>query len=184
MFNFQQIRLISLERYSLEFWWTLLPIIILFSLALPRIRLLYISETPYISPKLSLKVIGYQWYWGYQLSDFKNIEFDSYILSNLNSENNNFRNLEVDNRVVLPINVVSRIIVTSNDVLHSWALPSFISKVDANPGRLNILFLNSLVPGIFYGQCREICGANHSFIPIVLEFSSSQNFKLWLNNFS
>lgn len=172
-----------LEGQIIELIWTILPAITLIFIALPSLRLLYLLDE-LNNPLITLKSIGHQWYWSYEYSDFHNIEFDSYIISTNDISNNNFRLLDVDNRIILPINNQIRIIVTATDVIHSWTVPSLGVKVDANPGRLNQtnFFINR--PGIFYGQCSEICGANHSFIPIVIERISIKNFINWINNYS
>lgn len=171
-----------LEGQIIELIWTILPAITLIFIALPSLRLLYLLDE-LNNPLITLKSIGHQWYWSYEYSDFNNIEFDSYIINSPN-ENNNFRLLDVDNRIVLPINNQIRILVTATDVIHSWTIPSLGVKVDANPGRLNQtrFFINR--PGIFFGQCSEICGANHSFIPIIIERISIKNFINWINNYS
>lgn len=172
-----------LEGQIIELIWTILPAITLIFIALPSLRLLYLlDELNY--PLITLKSIGHQWYWSYEYSDFNNIEFDSYITPTHEINDNNFRLLDVDNRIILPINNQIRILVTATDVIHSWTVPSLGIKVDANPGRLNQtnFFINR--PGIFYGQCSEICGANHSFIPIVIESISIINFINWINNYS
>lgn len=171
-----------LEGQIIEIIWTILPAITLIFIALPSLRLLYLLDE-LNSPLITLKSIGHQWYWSYEYSDFNNIEFDSYIIPSNEINKNNFRLLDVDNRIVLPINNQIRIIVTATDVIHSWTIPSLGVKVDANPGRLNQtnFFINR--PGIFYGQCSEICGANHRFIPIVIERISIKNFINWINNF-
>jgi cytochrome c oxidase subunit 2 len=172
-----------LEGQIIELIWTILPAITLIFIALPSLRLLYLLDE-LNNPLITLKSIGHQWYWSYEYSDFKNIEFDSYIIPSNELINNRFRLLDVDNRIILPINNQIRIIVTATDVIHSWTIPSLGVKVDANPGRLNQtnFFINR--PGIFYGQCSEICGANHSFIPIVIERISIKNFINWINNYS
>lgn len=172
-----------LEGQIIELIWTILPAITLIFIALPSLRLLYLLDE-LNNPLITLKSIGHQWYWSYEYSDFHNIEFDSYIIPSNELTNNSFRLLDVDNRIVLPINNQIRIIVTATDVIHSWTVPSLGVKVDANPGRLNQtnFFINR--PGIFYGQCSEICGANHSFIPIVIERISIKNFINWINNYS
>lgn len=172
-----------LEGQIIELIWTILPAITLIFIALPSLRLLYLLDE-LNNPLITLKSIGHQWYWSYEYSDFKNIEFDSYITPINELNNNRFRLLDVDNRIILPINNQIRIIVTATDVIHSWTIPSLGVKVDANPGRLNQtnFFINR--PGIFFGQCSEICGANHSFIPIVLERISIKNFINWINNYS
>lgn len=172
-----------LEGQIIELIWTILPAITLIFIALPSLRLLYLLDE-LNNPLITLKSIGHQWYWSYEYSDFNNIEFDSYIIPSNDLSPNNFRLLDVDNRIVIPINNQIRILVTATDVIHSWTVPSLGVKVDANPGRLNQtnFFINR--PGIFYGQCSEICGANHSFIPIVIERISIKNFINWVNNYS
>nr|YP_010692459.1 cytochrome c oxidase subunit II [Cepora nadina]WBV74612.1 cytochrome c oxidase subunit II [Cepora nadina] len=171
-----------LEGQMIELIWTILPAITLIFIALPSLRLLYLLDE-LNNPLITLKSIGHQWYWSYEYSDFNNIEFDSYMI-NENDQLNNFRLLDVDNRIILPMNNQIRILVTATDVIHSWTIPSLGVKVDANPGRLNQtnFFINR--PGIFYGQCSEICGANHSFMPIVIESISMKNFINWINNYS
>nr|ANH54460.1 cytochrome c oxidase subunit 2 [Spodoptera frugiperda]QHB74376.1 cytochrome c oxidase subunit II [Spodoptera frugiperda]QWV61004.1 cytochrome c oxidase subunit II [Spodoptera frugiperda] len=172
-----------LEGQMIELIWTILPAITLIFIALPSLRLLYLLDE-LNNPLITLKSIGHQWYWSYEYSDFHNIEFDSYMISTNDMSNNNFRLLDVDNRIILPMNNQIRIMVTATDVIHSWTVPSLGVKVDANPGRLNQtnFFINR--PGIFYGQCSEICGANHSFMPIVIESISIKNFINWINNYS
>lgn len=172
-----------LEGQTIELIWTILPAITLIFIALPSLRLLYLLDE-LNNPLITLKSIGHQWYWRYEYSDFKNIEFDSYIIPSNELSPINFRLLDVDNRIILPINNQIRILVTATDVIHSWTIPSLGVKVDANPGRLNQtnFFINR--PGIFYGQCSEICGANHRFIPIVIERISIKNFINWINNYS
>lgn len=170
-----------LHGQLIEIIWTILPAIILLFIAFPSLRLLYLLDETY-KPRLTLKSIGHQWYWSYEYSDFKNIEFDSYIIPTNELEENNFRLLDVDNRIILPLNTQIRVIVTAADVLHSWTVPSLGVKVDATPGRLNQtnIFINR--PGLFFGQCSEICGANHSFIPIVIERVKSNDFIKWINS--
>nr|YP_010852927.1 cytochrome c oxidase subunit II [Coladenia maeniata]WGM81080.1 cytochrome c oxidase subunit II [Coladenia maeniata] len=169
-----------LEEQMIELIWTILPAITLIFIALPSLRLLYLLDE-LNNPLMTLKSIGHQWYWSYEYSDFSNIEFDSYMIQS--NEKNNFRLLDVDNRIILPMNNQIRILITATDVIHSWTIPSLGIKVDANPGRLNQtnFFINR--PGIFYGQCSEICGANHSFMPIVIESISIKNFINWINNY-
>lgn len=171
-----------LEGQIIELIWTILPAITLIFIALPSLRLLYLLDE-LNNPLITLKSIGHQWYWRYEYTDFNNIEFDSYII-NENNNLNIFRLLDVDNRIILPINNQIRVLVTATDVIHSWTIPALGVKVDANPGRLNQtnFFLNR--PGIFFGQCSEICGANHRFIPIVIERISIKNFIHWINNYS
>nr|AAS13554.1 cytochrome oxidase subunit II [Papilio nephelus] len=172
-----------LEEQMIELIWTIIPTITLIFIALPSLRLLYLLDE-LNNPLITLKSIGHQWYWSYEYSDFNNIEFDSYMINYDKSNINNFRLLDVDNRIILPMNNQIRIMVTATDVIHSWTVPSLGVKIDANPGRLNQtnLFINR--PGIFFGQCSEICGANHSFMPIMIESISIKNFINWINNYS
>nr|YP_010329865.1 cytochrome c oxidase subunit II [Calyptra minuticornis]UNP54626.1 cytochrome c oxidase subunit 2 [Calyptra minuticornis] len=172
-----------LEGQMIELIWTILPAVTLIFIALPSLRLLYLLDE-LNNPLITLKSIGHQWYWSYEYSDFHNIEFDSYMIPSNELQPNNFRLLDVDNRIILPMNNQIRIMVTATDVIHSWTIPSLGVKVDANPGRLNQtnFFINR--PGLFYGQCSEICGANHSFMPIVVESISIKNFINWINNYS
>nr|YP_010700065.1 cytochrome c oxidase subunit II [Setora sinensis]WCH63211.1 cytochrome c oxidase subunit 2 [Setora sinensis] len=170
-----------LEGQYIELIWTILPAITLIFIAFPSLRLLYLLDE-INNPLITLKSIGHQWYWSYEYSDFKNIQFDSYMIQS--KELNNFRLLDVDNRIILPMNNQIRILITATDVIHSWTIPSLGVKVDANPGRLNQsnFFINR--PGLFFGQCSEICGTNHSFMPIVIESINIKNFINWINNYS
>jgi len=171
-----------LEGQEIEFIWTILPGFLLIFIALPSLRLLYLIEENFL-PNLNIKIIGHQWYWSYEYSEF-NINFDSFIIPERELSINSFRLLEVDNRLILPFNTNTRFLVLSADVIHSWTVPSLGLKIDAIPGRLNQIFSFLYRPGLFFGQCSEICGANHRFIPIVIESTSLKNFKLWVKNFS
>lgn len=168
-----------LEGQTIEVIWTILPAVTLIFIALPSLRLLYILDE-INNPLISIKTIGHQWYWSYEYSDFKRLEFDSYIIPTAELKPFNFRLLDVDNRIVLPFNSQIRIIVTAADVLHSWTIPSIGVKIDATPGRLNQTRFLINRPGLLYGQCSEICGANHRFIPIVIERISTNNFIKWI----
>lgn len=172
-----------LEGQLIEFIWTLLPAITLIFIALPSLRLLYLLDEVN-NPLLTIKIIGHQWYWSYEYSDFSNVEFDSYIKSTDNLYKDEFRLIEVDNRIILPFNTQVRLIITSTDVLHSWAIPSLGIKVDAVPGRLNQASIMINRPGLIYGQCSEICGSNHRFIPIVIERINNKMFLNWLKIYS
>uniref|UniRef100_UPI0030E26548 cytochrome c oxidase subunit II n=1 Tax=Synelmis amoureuxi TaxID=3053537 RepID=UPI0030E26548 len=172
----------TLEAQSIETIWTLLPAIILLFLALPSLRLLYLMDEV-SQPSLTLKTIGHQWYWSYEYSDFMNLEFDSYMLPTEDLEPGQFRLLEVDHRAVLPMQTEIRTLVTAADVIHSWTIPTLGVKADAIPGRLNQLGFLSMRPGVFYGQCSEICGANHSFMPIAVEFVDRPSFLQWITTF-
>lgn len=168
-----------LHGQTIEIIWTILPAIILLFIALPSLRLLYLLDE-INEPSITLKSIGHQWYWSYEYSDFINIEFDSYIIPTNELPTEGFRLLDVDNRVVLPINSQIRILVTAADVIHSWTVPALGVKVDGTPGRLNQTNFIINRPGLFYGQCSEICGANHRFIPIVIERIPTNYFIKWI----
>ena len=171
------------EAQEIETVWTILPAVILLFLALPSLRLLYLIDEV-TDPSFTLKTIGHQWYWRYEYSDFSNVEFDSYIIPTDELKSGQFRLLEVDNRAVLPIQTEIRVLVTAADVIHSWTVPSLGVKVDAIPGRLNQLGLFISQPGVYYGQCSEICGANHSFMPIAIESVDFSSFTNWIRQFS
>ena len=170
-----------LHGQTIEVIWTVLPAFILLFIAFPSLRILYLLDEVN-SPSISLKTIGHQWYWSYEYSDFSGIEFDSYIIPQNEISLDSFRLLDVDNRVILPINNQIRILVSATDVLHSWTVPSLGVKIDASPGRLNQtnFFINR--PGLYFGQCSEICGANHRFIPIVIERIPTNHFIKWISN--
>jgi len=167
------------EGQEIETIWTIIPAVILVFLALPSLRLLYLLDEVG-DCSLTVKSIGHQWYWSYEYSDFLDIEFDSYMVPTNELERGDFRLLEVDHRVVLPTQTDIRVLVTSADVIHSWTVPSLGIKADAIPGRLNQLSFYIKYPGVFYGQCSEICGANHSFMPIVVEAVPLKNFMEWV----
>nr|AKA09879.1 cytochrome oxidase subunit 2 [Probergrothius nigricornis] len=171
-----------LEGQLIELIWTTLPAMTLIFIALPSLHLLYLIDE-INKPAITLKTIGHQWYWSYEYSDFEKIEFDSYMKPTNDLEPYEFRLLDVDNRVILPTNEQTRVLITAADVLHSWAIPSLGVKVDATPGRLNQTSILINQPGLFFGQCSEICGANHSFMPIVIEGVPSDTFINWLNSF-
>lgn len=166
------------EAQQIETIWTLLPAVILLFLAFPSLHILYLIDE-ISQPSITIKTIGHQWYWRYEYADFSNLEFDSYIVQESDLKIGEFRLLEVDHRAVAPINTEIRVLVTGADVIHSWTIPVLGLKVDALPGRLNQLGFTATRPGVFYGQCSEICGANHSFIPIVLEVTDTQRFIKW-----
>ena len=171
----------------LEIVWTILPAIILVLIAIPSFGLLY-SLDELIDPTLTLKIVGHQWYWSYEYSDYVDLEggeslnFDSYMIATSDLSIGSFRLLEVDNRVVLPINTHIRLLVTAADVLHSWAIPSFGIKIDACPGRLSQVSLFIKREGTYYGQCSEICGINHGFMPIVVSGVSVDEYVSWLSS--
>nr|ATD12218.1 cytochrome c oxidase subunit II [Dryadomorpha sp. EMHAU-2015-Zz060407] len=168
-----------LEGQLIELIWTLMPAVLLIMIAMPSLKTLYLLEE-INKPLITFKAIGHQWYWSYEYSDFKKIEFDSYMKNSNSIDNNEFRLLEVDNRILIPFNIKSRILVTSQDVIHSWTIPALGIKIDGSPGRINQGSMLTMRPGLFYGQCSEICGANHSFMPIVLESVNTQTFNKWI----
>jgi len=166
----------------LELFWTITPSIVLVLIAVPSFGLLY-SMDEAIYPLITFKAIGHQWYWSYEFTDsLPDVEllFDSNMVFENELKPGEFRLLQVDNPVVLPIETSIRVIITSLDVLHSWAVPSFGIKVDAVPGRLNQTVFYLKREGVFYGQCSELCGVNHGFMPIVVKGVSSEQFGEWL----
>jgi cytochrome c oxidase subunit 2 len=169
----------------LEIIWTIIPAVILLLIAIPSFALLY-SLDELIDPVLTLKIIGHQWYWSYEYSDYVTLEggdtlaFDSYMIASDDLLKGSFRLLEVDNRIVLPINSHIRLLVTAADVLHCWTIPSFGIKLDACPGRLSQASLFIKREGVYYGQCSEICGVNHGFMPIVVKGVSVDQFTNWI----
>lgn len=168
---------------ALEIIWTIIPSVLLILVAIPSFNLLY-SLDEIINPNVTLKIIGHQWYWSYEYSDYGNedgICYDSYMLNESDLTFGSFRLLEVDNRVVLPRRTHIRLLITSSDVLHSWAIPSFGIKIDACPGRLSQISLYLKRMGVYYGQCSEICGINHGFMPIVVRVVGPKRYIKWLN---
>lgn len=172
-----------LEGQVLECIWTLIPALILVQIALPSLVLLYTLEEYSRDKGISLKATGHQWYWRYEYPDFRgssrdsrSLRFDSYIVPRRELGLGDFRLLETDNRVSLPTQTPVRVLVTRGDVLHSWAIPRLGLKVDAVPGRLNQLRVEINSVGVFYGQCSEICGANHRFIPIAIQFIKMEDW--------
>lgn len=162
------------ESHGLELIWTLIPMVILLFIAFPSLYLLYLTDDT-TSTRSRTQVMGHQWYWEYQYDNsYLSKTFDSYILGS--GSKGFLRNLDVDNRLALPTYVPTLLLVTSADVLHSWTVPILGVKVDAIPGRLNYLVLTPSQSGVFYGQCSELCGSNHSFIPIVVEALSHTGF--------
>nr|ARB18544.1 cytochrome c oxidase subunit II [Anser cygnoides] len=168
----------AVDAQEVELIWTILPAIVLVLLALPSLQILYMMDE-IDEPDLTLKAIGHQWYWSYEYTDFKDLSFDSYMVPTPDLPNGHFRLLEVDHRVVIPMESPIRVIITAGDVLHSWAVPTLGVKTDAIPGRLNQTSFITTRPGIFYGQCSEICGANHSYMPIVVESTPLPHFEAW-----
>nr|YP_009733510.1 cytochrome c oxidase subunit II [Krisna concava]QHV34348.1 cytochrome c oxidase subunit II [Krisna concava] len=167
-----------LEGQMIELIWTIIPAILLVFIALPSIRILYLLEEVN-NPNLTVKTIGHQWFWSYEYFDYKEIEFDSYMKP-ITKMKNEFRLIENDNRLILPFNTKIRVIVSSSDVIHSWTIPCLGVKIDAVPGRINQSTFMMTRPGLYFGQCSEICGSNHSFMPIMLESINMNSFLNWL----
>ncbi len=163
----------------LEVAWTVVPVIILIVVAVPSFKVLYLAErTP--EAEMTIKVTGRQWYWDYEYPDHDNIAFSSHMIPDEEIQPGQKRLLEVDNRVVLPVNTNVRVLVTAGDVIHSWAIPSFGVKKDAVPGRANETWVRVDREGVYYGQCSEICGVNHGFMPIAVEVVSKEKFAEWV----
>ena len=166
----------------LEIAWTAIPVLILVIIAIPSLRLLFLQlEVP--EPDLTIKATGSQWYWTYEYPD-AGIEFDAVMLEKDELAEYGYTAgdflLATDTRVVVPVNAVVHVLVTGSDVIHSWAIPSFGSKIDAVPGRLNETWFRAEETGIFFGQCSELCGMNHSYMPIVVEVVSQQDYDAWV----
>ncbi len=162
----------------IEIMWTVIPCLILVVIAVPSFRLLYKQD---IIPKadVTIKATGYQWYWGYEYPD-QNIAFDANMIDTKNLKSNQLRLLETDNHVVVPVNKVVKVLITANDVLHAWAVPSFGVKRDAVPGRINETWFKAEKEGVYYGQCSELCGSRHAFMPITVRVVSDKQYNEWL----
>ena len=166
----------------LELIWTISPALILIAIAFPSLRLLYLIDEV-VNPALTLKIIGHQWYWTTEYSDFtENNSFDSYMITTDELEKGQLRLLEVDNRIVVPVDTRIRVVVTAADVLHSWGMPSLGLKIDAIPGRLNQVSFLTEREGVYYGQCSELCGTNHFGMPIVIEAVSLDKYISWVDS--
>ena len=167
------------HNVAVEVLWTLIPCLILIVMAVPSFKILYKQDT---IPKadVTVKAIGYQWYWGYEYPD-ENIIFDSYMIETKDLKENQPRLLAVDNEVVVPVNKVVKVLITANDVLHAWALPSFGVKRDAVPGRINETWFKAEKVGTYYGQCSELCGIKHAFMPITVRVVSEEEYAEWLS---
>ncbi len=167
------------HNVTVEVLWTLIPCLILIIMAVPSFKILYKQDA---IPKadLTIKAIGYQWYWGYEYPDEK-IIFDSYMIEEKDLKANQPRLLAVDNEVVVPVDKVVKVLITANDVLHAWALPSFGVKRDAVPGRINETWFKAEKVGTYYGQCSELCGIKHAFMPIAVKVVSEEEYQKWLS---
>ena len=167
------------HNVAIEVLWTLIPCLILIVMAVPSFKILYSQDT---IPKadVTIKAIGYQWYWGYEYPD-ENIIFDSYMIEEKDLQQGQPRLLAVDNEVIVPVNKVVKVLITANDVLHAWALPAFGVKRDAMPGRVNETWFKADRVGTFYGQCSELCGIKHAFMPITVKVVTDEEYQEWLD---
>ena len=165
----------------IEVIWTLVPFIILMVVAIPSIRLLHYTDR-IADPEMTLKVTGYQWYWGYEYPDHDNIEFKSYMIADedINKEKGEVRLLSTDTKVVLPVDTNIQILITAADVIHSFAIPALGLKTDAIPGRTNETWVRIEKEGVYYGQCSELCGKDHAYMPIEIHAVSKEEFQNWL----
>nr|YP_009710395.1 cytochrome c oxidase subunit II [Ampithoe lacertosa]QFX74897.1 cytochrome c oxidase subunit II [Ampithoe lacertosa] len=179
MYKYKMSNRFLVQNQTTEILWTILPVFILLMIASPSLKALYLLDDPF-SPSITIKATGHQWYWAYEYSDFPDLEFTSYMIPEVDLTENSNRLLETDNSVVIPFNTPIRMITTGGDVIHSWTVPSLGVKADAVPGRLNQMMFSIKRPGVFYGQCSEICGANHSFMPIKLESVPMKTFINWV----
>jgi cytochrome c oxidase subunit 2 len=165
----------------IEIVWTIVPIVILGLIVVPSFRLLYAGEVIPANVDLTVKAIGHQWYWSYEYPDHGGFTFDALMLNDEDAKKaGEPRLLGVDNRVVVPVGKTVRVIVTSADVIHSWTIPAFGSKIDAVPGKLNETWFRAEREGVFYGQCSELCGSRHAFMPIAVEVVSQEKFDQWI----
>lgn len=165
----------------IEVIWTIVPVIILGFIAVPSIRLLYKGEVVPANVDLTVKAIGHQWYWSYEYPDHGNFTFDANILSDADAAKaGEPRLLGVDNRIVVPVGKTVRMIITATDVIHAWTIPAFGVKIDAVPGKLNETWFRAEREGTFYGQCSELCGSKHAFMPIAVDVVSQERFDAWL----
>jgi cytochrome c oxidase subunit 2 len=189
--NFNNKKKLISHKYSnhgslIETIWTIVPILILVLIAFPSFKLLYLTDD-ILNPQITLKIVGRQWFWTYQYSDYsinseETISFDSYMINSNDLSKGDFRLLEVDNKIVLPTGARVRIVVSSGDVIHCWTIPSLGVKIDAVPGRLNQSSFIINRTGLFFGACSEICGAQHGYMPISLQSVKLENYIGWVNS--
>ena len=178
--NRNQIASTTTHNTVIEVLWTVIPVILLVIIAIPSFRILYTAET---IPKadLTIKAIGNQWYWSYEYPDYDDFSFDANMLQDEELSDPSLRLLETDTQIVVPVNKVVKLLITSNDVLHAWTIPAFAVKKDAVPGRLNETWFKAEKTGTYYGQCSELCGPKHAFMPINVKVVSQDEFDNWLN---
>ena len=162
----------------LEIAWTAIPVLILVVIAIPSFKLLYFMDRA-VNLEMTLKAVGHQWYWSYEYPDNGNFTFDAYMIADQDLQEGQLRLFDVDNSVVLPVETDVRLLTTATDVIHSWAMPALGVKLDAIPGRVNETWLRIERPGVYYGQCSELCGDYHAFMPIKIEALSKEDFEAW-----
>jgi cytochrome c oxidase subunit II len=189
MFTFRESRNPTPSRTThntlIEVLWTVLPIVILVIIAVPSFKLLHLQYS-FPKPDLTIKATGYQWYWSHEYPDQGGFSFETYMLDDEGRQElidkgiDAPRNLAVDNEVVVPVNKVVHVLVTGADVIHNWTIPAFGSKTDAVPGRLTTTWFKAQREGVFYGQCSELCGVNHAFMPIAVRAVSEDVFNAWV----
>lgn len=167
------------HNITIEIIWTVIPIILLIVIAIPSFRILKMAE--HIPPAdMTIKVVGSQWFWTYSYPDHGDFEFDSYMIQDADLKPGQLRLLEVDNRIVVPQGTTIKFLITAADVIHSFAVPALGLKTDAVPGRTNEAWTRIDKKGVYYGQCSELCGVNHGFMPIAIEVVSKEEFTAWL----
>ena len=178
--NRNQTASMTTHNTLIEVLWTVIPVILLIIIAIPSFRILYTAET---IPKadLTIKAIGNQWYWSYEYPDYDDFSFDANMLQDDELSDPSLRLLETDTQIVVPVNKVVKLLITSNDVLHAWTIPAFAVKKDAVPGRLNETWFKAEKTGTYYGQCSELCGPKHAFMPINVKVVSQDEFDNWLS---
>jgi len=172
------------EHPILELIWTIIPAFVLLFIAFPSLSVLYRMDDV-IEPAVTIKAVGNQWYWTYEYGDYNSeLEYQSYLISSEDLSEGDFRLREVDNRIIVPVESNIKVLATSNDVIHAWAVPSLGVKIDAMPGRLNQISFQTNRPGTFAGGCSEICGSEHSYMPITVESVSPELFARWVFTFA
>ena len=169
------------HNLPLEIAWTVIPILILVAMAVPSLKLMYFADRV-DDPDMTLKIIGHQWYWTYEYPDHGNFTFDANIVTeeDIAKDSSLKRNMDTDERVVLPVGKKIQLLMTADDVLHNWGIPAFGIKLDTVPGRLNETWVQINKPGVYYGFCSELCGVNHAYMPITVEAVSPVAFEKWV----
>ena len=163
----------------IEVVWTMVPVLILIVIAIPSFKLLYFQDRA-VDPEMTIKAIGHQWYWTYEYPDYDGLTFDAVMIADEDIGEDQFRLLETDNRIVVPVDTSIQVLVTADDVIHAWTVLAFGIKIDAVPGRMNETWFKAEREGVFYGQCSELCGAYHGFMPITVEVVSKEAFAAWV----